>query len=184
MVSGAGIPVVIGSAGGSGGRVHVEWTWSIIREILQENGYEDKKVAVVWGDIPKEVVAQRLAEGKVTPLGMAVPELTAERLERTPLWWLRWVMSLSSRRWGPALTSFSAAVPTIPPPSPLWPLSMASIWPTAIMPERSWSAPLCAPSRHHQGLYAGYYPGGRLCGHSPLQRAPLHLHFRSGLHLL
>ncbi|WP_071428971.1 acyclic terpene utilization AtuA family protein [Angelakisella massiliensis] len=79
----AGIPVVIGSAGGSGGRVHVEWTWSIIREILQENGYEDKKVAVVWGDIPKEVVAQRLAEGKVTPLGMAVPELTAERLERT-----------------------------------------------------------------------------------------------------
>jgi hypothetical protein len=27
------VPVIIGSAGGSGARAHVEWTWDIVREI-------------------------------------------------------------------------------------------------------------------------------------------------------
>lgn len=79
----AGIPVIIGSAGGSGGKVHVEWTWEIIREILAENNLETMRTAILWADIPKDVVRERMKEGKVFPLGAAVKELTEERLSET-----------------------------------------------------------------------------------------------------
>ncbi|WP_085832952.1 acyclic terpene utilization AtuA family protein [Clostridium merdae] len=79
----ANIPVVIGSAGGAGGRVHVEWTLSIIEEILNEHHLQHRKLAVIWADIDKEVVSQRLSEGKVDPLGLTVGELTQERIEQT-----------------------------------------------------------------------------------------------------
>lgn len=79
----AGIPVIIGSAGGSGGKVHVEWTWKIIREILWENHLEDIKTAIIWADIDKEYIKGKMDLGQVTPLGDTVKELTEERLERT-----------------------------------------------------------------------------------------------------
>jgi hypothetical protein len=79
----AGIPVIIGSAGGSGARVHVEWTRSIIMEILQENGISGIKLATIWADIPSEVVEAKLEEGKCEPLGLSVKSLTKERLEAT-----------------------------------------------------------------------------------------------------
>lgn len=79
----ANIPVVIGSAGGAGGRVHVEWTLSIIEEILKEHHLLHRKIAVIWADIDKEIVSQRLREGKVDPLGLTVGELTQERIEQT-----------------------------------------------------------------------------------------------------
>jgi hypothetical protein len=79
----AGIPVIIGSAGGAGGRVHVEWTLSIIDEILREHNLTSLKIAVIWADIEKALVADRLADGQVDPLGLTVPELTPERLART-----------------------------------------------------------------------------------------------------
>lgn len=79
----ANIPVIIGSAGGSGGKVHVEWTWSIIQEILKENHLENLKTAIIWADITKEEVREKLEKGDVTPLGAAVKELTEERLEAT-----------------------------------------------------------------------------------------------------
>ncbi len=79
----AHIPVIIGSAGGSGGRVHVEWTVDIIKEILRENALTSLKVAVVWGDIDKEVVREKLHKGEVTPLCKTVRELTDERLDKT-----------------------------------------------------------------------------------------------------
>lgn len=79
----AKIPVVIGSAGGAGGRVHVEWTLSIIEEILKEHELQHLKLTVIWADIEKEVVKQRLSEGKIDPLGLTVGELTPERIEKT-----------------------------------------------------------------------------------------------------
>ncbi len=79
----AGIPVIIGSAGGSGGRVHVEWTWDIIKEILVEHHLEWMRTAIIWADIPKETVRAGLEAGKVSPLGAGVKELTPERLDQT-----------------------------------------------------------------------------------------------------
>lgn len=79
----AKIPVIIGSAGGSGGKVHVEWTWKIIKEILKEQSLENLKVAIIWADIPKELVKERLEQGKVEALGLSVKELTKERIDET-----------------------------------------------------------------------------------------------------
>lgn len=79
----AKIPVIIGSAGGSGARVHIEWTWAIIKEILKEQSLEHLKVAIIWADISKDIVKERLHEGKVKPLGLTVNELTEERLDQT-----------------------------------------------------------------------------------------------------
>ncbi len=79
----AKIPVIIGSAGGSGGRVHVEWTWNIIKEIIKEHSLQNLKVAIIWADIPKDIIKDKLHSGKVAPLGLTVTELTNERLDAT-----------------------------------------------------------------------------------------------------
>ena len=79
----AKIPVIIGSAGGSGGRGHVEWTYDIIQEIVREHDLQHLKVVIIWGDIDKVVVKERLKSGKVIPLGLTVKELTEERLDAT-----------------------------------------------------------------------------------------------------
>jgi len=75
------IPVIIGSAGGSGARPHVEWTLDVIKEICQERGYSFK-TAIIWADIDKEIIKKKMAEGKVRPMKY-VPELTIEDLERS-----------------------------------------------------------------------------------------------------
>ena len=79
----AGIPVIIGSAGGSGARKHVLWTRRIIDEILEEHHLEDRKIATIWADIPKDRILASMEAGKVQPLGLAVKPLTPERLEKT-----------------------------------------------------------------------------------------------------
>lgn len=78
-----GIPVIIGSAGGSGGRKHVEWMLSIIDEMLEENGLTPLKTAVIYADIDKDEIRRRMAQGKVEPLGGRVPLLTEQRLDET-----------------------------------------------------------------------------------------------------
>ncbi|WP_053984614.1 acyclic terpene utilization AtuA family protein [Niameybacter massiliensis] len=77
------IPVIIGSAGGSGAKKHVNWTLDIIQSILKEQGLKNVKIAIIWGDIASNVVKERLAEGKVTPLGKMVKELTPEIIDKT-----------------------------------------------------------------------------------------------------
>lgn len=85
LVNGAldkGIPLIVGSAGGSGARVHVEWTLSIIEEILAERGARPR-LAVIWGDIAKETVNLAIARGQVHPMSANVPELTKEAVAKT-----------------------------------------------------------------------------------------------------
>lgn len=77
----AGIPVVIGSAGGCGADIHLDWTVKIVREIAKEQGL-DFKMAVIHADIPKTLVEERLRAGRVYPLS-PVPELTKEELDQT-----------------------------------------------------------------------------------------------------
>ena len=62
------IPVIIGSAGGSGGRAHVEWTLEIIDEIVMERKLKPLKQAVIWADIPKTEILEKMKQGKVVPL--------------------------------------------------------------------------------------------------------------------
>lgn len=76
-----GIPVVIGTAGGSGGDTHLEWNRQIIHEIAQQKDISFK-MAVIHAEIPKDVVKEQLRLGKVKPLSPA-PELDEKTLDET-----------------------------------------------------------------------------------------------------
>ena len=77
----AGIPIVIGTAGGSGGDSHLAWNRQIIEEIAKEQNLHFK-MAVIHAEIPKDVVEQKLGEGHVHPLPPA-KQLTLDDLRQT-----------------------------------------------------------------------------------------------------
>lgn len=77
------IPLIVSSAGGSGGREHVMWTLSIIEEIFRERSFPQVDTCVIWADIPDDVIISRMERGEVTPLDAKVPQLDAVRLEET-----------------------------------------------------------------------------------------------------
>lgn len=74
------IPLLIGSAGGSGARQHVEWTYDIIREIAREMRWP-VRIAIVWADISKETILKELRRGNIEKMTPNVPELTPDALE-------------------------------------------------------------------------------------------------------
>ncbi|WP_264739598.1 DUF1446 domain-containing protein [Cytobacillus firmus] len=76
------IPIIIGSAGGAGARIHVESTMELIREILNEQRLP-AKIAVIWADIAKEEVLSAHQAGKITPMSPNVPAITEKNLSET-----------------------------------------------------------------------------------------------------
>ncbi len=76
------IPLIIGSAGGSGGKVHVEWTMDIIKEILEEERLS-AKLAVIWADIPKDRIKKAIKLGEIEPMGSNIPQLEENIVEDT-----------------------------------------------------------------------------------------------------
>ncbi len=73
-----GIPLIVGTAGGSGAKPHVEQFLSILYELAAQHDLHFK-LAVIWADVDPEAVVDALGEGRVRPCGPA-PELTAERV--------------------------------------------------------------------------------------------------------
>lgn len=73
------IPVLIGSAGGSGGKKHVEWTLSVIEEVAKENNWK-LKTAVIDTSIDKNWLKEQIAAGRVTPLP-GLSDLKAEEVD-------------------------------------------------------------------------------------------------------
>jgi len=76
-----GIPVSIGTAGGSGGEPHLDWNREIIEEIARENDLHFK-LALIHAELPKDMLKQELAAGNITPLDPA-PALTDEIIDKT-----------------------------------------------------------------------------------------------------
>ena len=74
-----GIPVVIGTAGGSGARPHVDWCEAIIREIAREEKLAFT-LGIIYADIPKERIRKHLRKGEIVPLAY-VPPLTEKMLD-------------------------------------------------------------------------------------------------------
>ena len=75
------IPVLVGSAGGSGAKPHLDWALDIIREIAIEQGLHFK-MAVITADFdPADVLAAHRA-GKLKPLHPA-PEATEDDIIRS-----------------------------------------------------------------------------------------------------
>ena len=63
----AGIPVIIGTAGGSGGRPHVDLTIEIVKEIAKEQSLTFK-LAVIQSEFDKEFVKEKIRKGDISPL--------------------------------------------------------------------------------------------------------------------
>jgi acyclic terpene utilization AtuA family protein len=77
----AGIPVVIGSAGGAGGDVNLSWMHEIVWDIARENGLHFN-LALIHAEQSRQSVKQLLAEGRVMPLPPATP-LTDEAIDQS-----------------------------------------------------------------------------------------------------
>lgn len=77
----AKIPVVIGSAGGSGAKNHVQWTWEIVQEIAAAKALK-LRVAVIHADISNRDLRSALEDGRVQPLG-AAPPLDRKAIDET-----------------------------------------------------------------------------------------------------
>lgn len=76
-----GIPVVIGTAGGSGAAPHLEWCRQIILDIAQEEKLSFA-MALIPSDVDKAIVHQALDDGKITALDF-VPPLTHAAIEQS-----------------------------------------------------------------------------------------------------
>lgn len=76
----AGIPILIGTAGGSGGKPHVALTRDIILEIAREKQL-DFLLAVIESEQDKTLLKDKLAAGDITPLS-AAPPLSADDIDQ------------------------------------------------------------------------------------------------------
>jgi hypothetical protein len=75
----ANIPVMIGSAGGSGCNQGVDGCEQLIGEICREENIHFK-AALIKSEIDKDFLSSKLAQGKIRPLGEA-PPLTADTVQ-------------------------------------------------------------------------------------------------------
>ncbi len=67
------IPVLIGTAGGSGGKVHVDWTVEIVKEVAREKNLA-LPMARIDAEFERDFVLSKLQAGEVSPLP-GVPSL-------------------------------------------------------------------------------------------------------------
>lgn len=74
-----GIPILIGTAGGSGADPHLDWNRAIIEEIAQEQGLHFK-LAVIHAEIGKETLLQEFRAGHISTLHPA-PDLVESEIE-------------------------------------------------------------------------------------------------------
>lgn len=62
-----GIPVIVGTAGGSGAAPHVQWCREIVEEIAREEKLRFK-LGLIAADIDPQFICRRIREGKIQPL--------------------------------------------------------------------------------------------------------------------
>ena len=78
---GRGIPLIIGSCGGSGSDQGLAWTSDIVEEILAEEGLH-AKIARIHSEQAPAYILKKLEEGKISPLD-TMPELSADTVKRS-----------------------------------------------------------------------------------------------------
>lgn len=70
------IPLIIGTGGGSGAKVHVDWCRKIILKVAEEENLSFT-LGVIYSDVEKSKIIEAIAQGKTEPLD-GLPELTEE----------------------------------------------------------------------------------------------------------
>ncbi len=74
-------PFIIGTAGGAGSREHVDWLVDIIREIAKEQSLTFK-LGIIYSDVDKEYVLEKLDSGKIIPMSDEFP-IDRESVEKS-----------------------------------------------------------------------------------------------------
>ena len=74
------IPFIVGTSGGSGADVHVQWLREIVKEIAEERGLSFK-MAIINTEVTAEYVKEKLRAGKVKELGPGLT-LTEENIDK------------------------------------------------------------------------------------------------------
>jgi len=77
----AGIPMMIGTAGGAGGAPHVEAVVRLVKEIAHEDGLHFR-LAVIQSEIDRPTLHRALGEGRILPLENS-PTLTPADIDAT-----------------------------------------------------------------------------------------------------
>ncbi|MBI3964521.1 MAG: acyclic terpene utilization AtuA family protein [Chloroflexi bacterium] len=77
----AGIPFLIGTAGGAGGKPHLDWCVEIVKEVAAEHGLHFP-MARIHAELDKELVKRAVREGRVRDLESGV-ELTTEEVDQS-----------------------------------------------------------------------------------------------------
>ncbi len=77
----SGIPLIVGTSGGSGGRPHVELTLDIVKEIISEKKLS-LKLAVIQSEFDKEFIKENVRKGNISPLFPA-KEITEDDVEES-----------------------------------------------------------------------------------------------------
>jgi hypothetical protein len=67
-----GIPLLIGSCGGSGGDWNLQWTWEILQEIAREEDLHFK-TALIHAEPPRDVLLEKWRANRFRPLDPAPP---------------------------------------------------------------------------------------------------------------
>ncbi|RKP57903.1 acyclic terpene utilization AtuA family protein [Pararobbsia silviterrae] len=75
----AGVPMMVGTAGGAGGEPHLQACADIVREIAREHDLHFR-MALIHAEQDPAYLKHRLAQGRLTPLDGA-PEITADALD-------------------------------------------------------------------------------------------------------
>lgn len=74
----AGVPLLVGSCGGAGGRANLEWTWDIAAEVAREEGL-NLKVALVDAEPDRGYLLGKYRDGRIRALANA-PDLDEDKL--------------------------------------------------------------------------------------------------------
>lgn len=75
------VPVIIGTAGGSGADSHLSWNVDIIKEIAKEKNLTFK-MAIIHSEIDKDLIKDKLKNGSIKPLFPA-PEITEKDVDES-----------------------------------------------------------------------------------------------------
>lgn len=75
------IPLIVGTAGGSGAKAHIDFFVDILLELARKNRLHFK-LAVIYADLEKEIAADALANGEISSCG-PVHKLTRELIDNS-----------------------------------------------------------------------------------------------------
>ncbi len=75
------IPVLIGSAGGSGGEPHLAWLLEIVREIAVEGSHR-MRVAAIHAEPDRDYLKRQIAQDRIKPLG-PIDSLTSSDIDHS-----------------------------------------------------------------------------------------------------